>query len=201
MLALGGLSVRLPRRTGALVLVAVMLLVLVKSWDGTAMLWHLDTRIVQTRQVLKSLPKGSRLLVMDDAGLLEGEAGVPPNALWHIPLLAVIDRDSFVPYLFTGFMTVHPTEAVRDATTPSGRPVDASELADGLLHANQPGAILPDGHGGRIYWYGWPTKFDFLLVQHGDRRSTLPGPLQEVAASEGADLYRITPAPSPPPSP
>ncbi len=201
MLALGGLSVRLPRRSGALVLAAVTLLVVLKSVDGSAMLWHLDQRITETRQVLKSLPAGSRLLVMDDTGLLESEPGVTPNALWHIPMLAVIDRDAFLPYLFTGFMTVHPRDAVRDGTTPSGRPVDAAELADGLRHADVPGAMLPDGRGGRIYWYGWPHKFDYLLVQHATSRTALPGDLQLVAASAVADLYKIKPVPSPQPNP
>ena len=201
MLALGGLSARLSRRSGALVLVAVTLLTLLKSYDGSAMLWRLDRRIAETRRVLKSLPAGSRLLVMDDAGLLEREPGITPNALWHIPMLAVIDRDAFVPYLFTGFMTVHPRPAVQDAATPSGRPVDSAELAAGLQHDDVPGAVLSDGRGGRIYWYGWPRKFDFLLVQHGGAHVKPPGPLQQVAASGVADLYRITAAPSPPPNP
>jgi hypothetical protein len=112
--------------------------------------------------------------------------------------MAVIDRDAFVPYLFTGFMTVHPTAAVRDASTPSGRPLDAAELTEGLTHPDMPGATIPDGRGGRIYWYGWRGKFNFLLVQHSAHRSPLPSFLQPVAMSEVADLYKITPAPLPP---
>jgi hypothetical protein len=98
-------------------------------------------------------------------------------------------------------MTVHPRPAVQDAATPSGRPVDSAELAAGLQHDDVPGAVLSDGRGGRIYWYGWPRKFDFLLVQHGGAHVKPPGPLQQVAASGVADLYRITAAPSPPPNP
>jgi hypothetical protein len=194
MLGLGGLSLRLPPRAGALVLAGITLLTLMKSLDGTAILQRLDGRITQTRRVLAALPRGSRLLVMDETGLTE--PGVSPNALWHIPLMAVIDRDAFVPYLFTGFMTVHPTDAVRDASTPSGRPLDPAELADGLTHPNTPGATIPDGRGGRIYWYGWRQNFDFLLVQHAGHRSPLPDFLQPVACSEVADLYKITPAAS-----
>jgi hypothetical protein len=201
MVALGGAGIRLSPRSGAIVLAGIAALTFAKSLDGTLLLWRLDGRIAQTRRVLASLPLGSRLLVMDEGGLAEAEPGVSPNALWHIPLMAVIDRDAFVPYLFTGFMTVHPTAAVRDASTPSGRPLDAAELADGLAHPDTPGATIPDGRGGRIYWYGWRQKFDFLLVQHAARRSPLPGFLEPVAMSEVADLYKITPAakaPSPP---
>jgi len=194
MLGLGGLSLRLPPRAGALVLAGITLLTLMKSLDGNAILQRLDGRITQTRRVLAALPRGSRLLVMDEAGLTE--PGVSPNALWHIPLMAVIDRDAFVPYLFTGFMTVHPADAVHDASTPSGRPLDPAELADGLTHPDTPGATIPDGRGGRIYWYGWRQKFDFLLVQHAGHRSPLPDFLQPVACSEVADLYKITPAAS-----
>jgi hypothetical protein len=80
---------------------------------------------------------------------------------------------------------------VQDASTPSGRPLDLAELKDGLTHDAQPGAWAPDGRGGRIYWYGWPKKFDFLLVQHAGQHNAPPGPVQLVAASEVADLYRI----------
>jgi hypothetical protein len=194
MVALGGVAIRLSPRAGAIVLAGIAALILAKSLDGTFVLQRLDDRIAQTRRVLASLPLGSRLLVMDEGGLAEADPGVSPNALWHIPLMAVIDRDAFVPYLFTGFMTVHPTAAVRDASTPSGRPLDAVELADGLTHSDTPGAAIPDGRGGRIYWYGWRQKFDFLLVQHAPQRSPLPGFLEPVAMSEVADLYKITPA-------
>jgi hypothetical protein len=196
MVALGGVTARLRARTGKLVLAAVTALVLAKSIDGTVALQGLDARIAVTRRVLAALPPGSRLLVMDEPGLQA--PGVSPNVFWHIPLMAVIDRAAFVPYLFTGFMTVHPKAAVQDASTPSGRPLDLAELRDGLTHDAKLGAWAADGRGGRIYWYGWPKKFDFLLVQHAGRHSALPGPLQLVAASEVADLYRIMPAPSPP---
>jgi len=194
MVGLGGLSIRLPRRGGALALACIAVLTLAKSLDGTAVLHRIDGRIAQTRRVLDSLPRGARLLVMDEAGLTQTTPGVAPNATWHIPLMAVIDRDAFVPYLFTGFMTVHPTDAVRDASTPSGRPLDPAELAEGLTHAETPGATMPDGRGGRIYWYGWRQNFDYLLVQHASHRSPLPAFLQPIATSEVADLYKITPA-------
>jgi hypothetical protein len=189
MVALGGVSARLPLRTGRLVLAAITALVLAKSIDGTVALQRLDARIAVTRRVLDAMPPGSRLLVMDEPGLQA--PGVSPNVFWHIPLMAVIDRAAFVPYLFTGFMTVHPRPGVQDASTPSGRPLDLAELKDGLTHDAQPGAWAPDGRGGRIYWYGWPKKFDFLLVQHAGQHNAPPGPVQLVAASEVADLYRI----------
>jgi hypothetical protein len=176
-----------------MLLALVVALTLIKSIEGTFALQRIDGRIAQTRRVLQSLPKGSRLLVMDDGDLQSGADPLSPNAFWHIPAMAVIDRGAFLPYLFTGFMTVQPTAAVRDASTPSGRPLDAAELDEGLTHPDTPGATIPDGRGGRIYWYGWREKFDFLLVQHAAHRSPLPACLQPVAMSEVADLYKITP--------
>jgi len=201
MVTLGGAAPNLSKRPGALALAVVAVLVLAKSLDGTFVLQRIDARIAQTRRVLDELPRGARLLVMDEAGVTATDPGVSPNALWHIPAMAVIDRDAFIPYLFTGFMTVHPTDAVRDASTPSGRPLDPSELADGLTHTDTPGATIPDGRGGRIYWYGWRQKFDYLLVQHAANRSPLPAFLQPVAMSEVADLYKITRASMPQPEP
>ncbi len=200
MIALGGATLRLPPRAGALALAVIVALTLAKSTDGTIVLRKLDWRAAQTRRVLEALPTGSRLLVMDDTGLVETVPAISPNAFWHIPLMAVIDRDAFVPYLFTGFMTVHPTAVVADASTPSGRPIGPRELANGLHTPATPGDRNPDGAGGRVYWNGWPRKFDFLLVQHASSRSPLPPILQLVASSEVADLYRITPEPVPSPS-
>jgi hypothetical protein len=197
MVALGGMAASVSRPWRALLLAVIVALTLTKSLEATSVLQKIDSRIAQTRRVLESLPRGSRLLVMDDGSLLSRTDPLSPNAYWHIPLMAVIDRDAFVPYLFTGFMTVHPTNAVRDASTPSGRPLDEAELADGLAHPDTPGATMPDARGGRIYWYGWRQKFDFLLVQHANYRSPLPAFLQPVAMSEVADLYKITPAPPP----
>jgi hypothetical protein len=194
MVALGGMAASLSAVWRALLLAVIVALTLTKSIDSTLVLQKIDGRIAQTRRVLESLPRGSRLLVMDDGSLRSRTDPLSPNAYWHIPLMAVIDRDAFVPYLFTGFMTVHPTDAVRDASTPSGQPLDAAELADGLAHPDTLGATIPDGRGGRIYWYGWRQKFDYLLVQHANYRSPLPGFLQPVAMSEVADLYKITQA-------
>jgi hypothetical protein len=194
MVALGGMAASLSAVWRALLLAVIVALTLTKSIDSTLVLQKIDGRIAQTRRVLESLPRGSRLLVMDDGSLRSRTDPLSPNAYWHIPLMAVIDRAAFVPYLFTGFMTVHPTDAVRDASTPSGRPLDEAELADGLTHPDTPGATIPDGRGGRIYWYGWRQKFDYLLVQHANYRSPLPGFLQPVAMSEVADLYKITQA-------
>ena len=193
MIALGGMTLRLSPRLQAAAMALVAALTIAKSIDGTLVLRQLDGRITQTRRVLAAMPPGSRLLVLDDAGLTETVPAVARNAFWHIPLLAVIDRDAFVPYLFTGFMTVHPRASVADASTPSGRPIDIRELNDGLSNPGTPGDHIPDGNGGRVYWNGWPRKFDFLLVQHTAIRSPLPPVVQLVASSEVADLYRITP--------
>ena len=203
MIALGGMTLRLPPRVQAAALAVVAVLTIAKSIDGTLVLRVLDGRIVQTRRVLAAMPPGQRLLVMDDAGLTESVPEVARNAFWHIPMMAVIDRDAFVPYLFTGFMTIHPRAAVADASTPSGRPIDLRELNEGLSNPGAPGDHVPDGTGGRVYWNGWQRKFDYLLVQHAAVRSTLPAVVQLVAASEVADLYRIMPGPgsSPPSNP
>jgi hypothetical protein len=131
-----------------------------------------------------------RLLVVDTSR--PGPSVVPAWATWHIAMVAVIDRDAFVPYLFTGLGTVRPTAGIRASITPTGVPLPLSRLVDAMGLRDDPAGDTPDGGGGRIYWLGWEEKFDYVLIQHfGNRPATVPANLRLVATSPVADLYRI----------
>jgi len=140
-----------------------------------------------------AMPPGMRLLTIDTSG---GERRLRPGARkvsWHAPLLAVIDRDAYVPTLFSGIITVRVVPELRRSSSPNGwRYPSLADLVDGYGRRDDPAAALADGFGGRIYWLGWETKFDYVLVEHyGRRPAALPANLLPVAASAVADLYRI----------
>jgi hypothetical protein len=177
----------------AAVLGSIMLLVAGRSASTAFALQEMDGQIAQLRQVMGALPRGMRLLTADTSG---GEHRLRAGARkvsWHAPLLAVIDRDAYVPTLFSGIITVRVVPELRRSSSPNGwRYPSLADLADGYGRRDDPAVDLADGFGGRIYWWGWETKFDYVLVEHyGRRPASLPANLRPVATSAVADLYRI----------
>ncbi len=163
-----------------------------KSADAWVVLSRVDRQIAQTREVLAALPRGARLLVVNPAGHGTGWEREPLSTIWHMPLVAVIDRDAFVPTLFNGLTTVHVRPAFRLSSTPNGLPITPAQLWEGLSRADSPGAETGDGFGARLYHFDWPQKFDFVLVQRfGFDPPPLPGNLVLVGHAPDMDLYRV----------
>jgi hypothetical protein len=109
----------------------------------------------------------------------------------HIATLAVIDRDAFVPLLFTGFSTVHTHDVLHNSSSSLVRPVPVRNLFSGLdMHDD---LVTRDGvRGQRSYWLGWEDKYDFVLLQHfGAGAGTLPQGLTLIASSDTMNLYRV----------
>jgi hypothetical protein len=197
MLLIGATSTteRLSRRLGCCVLGGVLLLTAIRSVGIASALATVDGQVAEVRQVISAMPCGMRLLLVDTSART---GSLPPWATTHVGMLAVIDRDAFVPNLFTGLGTVRPAPELRAASTPNDSPLSLSELADGLGRSDAPAEDLPNGRGGRIYWWGWDHKFDYVLVLHFDSSSAaVPGILQRAATSSVADLYRINPSVGP----
>ena len=105
--------------------------------------------------------------------------------------LAVIDRDAFASTLFTGEVVVKPAPALKASSTLWVTYPDLDQFLDGYVSGDPIGDI-PTGVKGRVYWYGWERKFDYVLVMHyGKRPTVLPAIVKLVASSEVADLYSI----------
>ncbi len=179
-----------PWRAGAAA--ALTLMLAAKSADAWVVLRRVDRQIAETRQVLAAMPRGARLLVVNPAGHGTGWERVPMSTIWHMPLVAVIDRDAFVPTLFNGLTTVHVRPAFRLSSTPNGLPITPAQLWEGLSHADPPGPEAGDGFGARLYHFGWPQKFDFVLVQRfGFDPGPLPRNLTLVSHAPDMDLYSV----------
>jgi len=176
------------------VMAVLCVLLAAKSTDAWRALHALDGQIAETRQILASLPRGARLLVVNVGGSRVARDKVPPITYWHMPLTAVIDRDAFVPYLFSGLTTVRMRPLFRAISTPNGLPISPAQLREGMARPAPDGIELSDGEGGggRIYWYSWPKTFDYVLVQRfGADAGQLPDNLQLLAHAPDMDLYRI----------
>ena len=194
ILFIGGLSLRSAGfELRVLATGCVAALVAAKSADSWVVLHRVDLQIAETRRVLAHLPRGTRLLLVNGDGRGTGTETVPLSTVWHMPLVAVIDRDAFVPTLFSGLSTVHVRPQYRMSSTPNGLPITPAQLAEGDAESDVPGAERGDGAGGgRLYHFGWRQKFDYVLVQHfGGPAPHLPLGLSLTAQAPDMDLYRI----------
>jgi hypothetical protein len=193
LLLIGGAGLRPAGRAWrAGLLAGLAALVAARSADAWIVLRRLDGQIAETRQVLAGLPRGARLLVVNCLDGNTGREQVPASSYWHMPLTAVIDHDAFLPTLFSGLTTVRVRDAYRLASTPNGLPVTPAQLRDGAGRADPPGSLSGNGLGARYYHYGWPAKFDFVLVQRfGCDPGPLPSVLVPVAQAPEMDLYRV----------
>jgi hypothetical protein len=193
MLVLGGLTLTPAPRWRRPLAVALAIVLALKSFDIWRVLRITDQQIAQMRQVLTALPRGSRLLVANESGASSGQASLSGSTIWTMPLLAVIDRDAFVPYLFTGLTTVHMQPAYAASSTPQGAPVTLQYLNEDLAGQAPTLSDVEQREGLRIYWHDWPTKFDYLLVEHffAMPPANVPKNLVMVAQGRDLELFRI----------
>jgi hypothetical protein len=178
---------RMTRPLTASLFMIVVCLVAARSWDATATLRRLDAKVEQVREVLAALPAGMRLLVVDDS-----PRSMPQALASHAGLLATIDRDAFVPFLFTGITAVRIRPELTELWSPNANAVTSNELWDGFLRSDPPQGRPSTPNGGKVYWLGWPEKFDYVLVIHFDTQiEKLPPVLKTIASNGSADLYKI----------
>ena len=113
-----------------------------------------DNQIDELRRVISAMPKGMRLLTVEQ---LRRD---PMHLSHHAPLFAIIDRDAFMPTLFTGIGTVKPEPEVKMLCTPSGSPYpDLAALVDGYGRTIDPTSDIPGGKGaGSTGWAGSVTS-------------------------------------------
>jgi hypothetical protein len=203
-----GLDPRLaagPRSRVALLALAVAAVTARSTWIGA--IWSLRQADADSvTRALTHLPRGAKLLPMENNPSQADAVRLPPGrvvgvllpSFWHYALLAIPQRDAFVPTLFS-VPGQHPikVEAPYSAiSTPAGIAAPAEALRDPARWAG-PFPYLPR----------W-RAFDYILLVNADVASA-DGPLPafpeiEPVADEGfARLYRIRhggDAVAPPPS-
>jgi hypothetical protein len=192
-LLLGSLSFTGSRLWSLVLAGALAVLLAVKSYDMWRSLRTLDAQEAEMADVLTALPTGARLLVANESADAPGRAELAGSTIWNMPLLAVIDRDAFVPYLFTGITTVHVRPDVAASSTPQGQPVTLAQLQAELDGKPPPLSPVEQREGLKIYWHRWTGSFDYLLIEHFHRAlaDPFPGRLTLVKQSADISLYRI----------
>jgi hypothetical protein len=184
-----------PVRGNALyaLLATVGVLTLARAADVTSTFRGLAGQVADIRAVVAQVPTGARLLVAEAGDDAPGRIA-PSASTSHIGMVASIDRDVFVPMLFTDVVPIEVRPAYRRSASANVAPVTVAQLWSGLGQHDDTGKQPPYGYGGHVYWRDWPHKFDYVLFLHfGDHVTPLPGVLDRIAGSGVADLYRIVP--------
>jgi len=158
-------------KIGRFAIVAIILLS-IRVWS-ISQSWHdYDKLLTEFRMESEVITPGARLLVVTSP-LPEDRYKIPQVSellakrqmvlFYHMPAFSVIDRSSFIPYLFTGWTTVTPTERNAGLYWTQGEPISPEDLAEGASAEPHRTDMVPNGLGTRIYWRDWPKYFDFVL--------------------------------------
>jgi hypothetical protein len=147
---------RRSRAIGAALLGAVLFL---QIQHGAPKMAAADAFHDQLRADLALLPKGARLLQAFEPGMALRLAN-------HAGALAVIERDAYVPTLFTNTSPVGVSPEWRSRHLPAGRLPDLAALAEA---ATAPAPVAANGLWAGDYFNDWPSAFTHVLyMRAGD---------------------------------
>lgn len=179
-------------RPSVLAACLALLCIVRTTWIGSVWMSR-QADVASVERALASVPPGATLLPAFEVPALRWDApagryfprGQFP-AYGHLPSLAVVRRDAFVPTLFAlrgrHTLAVRPPWAELEMPQGSGAPANRLDDADMA-------AVLP-------FLRDWRARFDYLLVIDDVRRPSdapvLPAPGLTLLSDEGfARVYRI----------
>ena len=180
----------------ALVFLGIRVYALTLTWRDA------DSRFAEFRAVSRVIPRSAPVLIVEsDIADKDRHVDGIPLALSsleyvhfiHMPSLAVMDRDVFIPYQFTGWTTIKPALGNAGMFMTQGLPLKPAELVE---------SVSPDGRkryiqfrnlaGETHYALDWPDKFDYVLwIDFGERRELFPERLKLVASGSFFKFYQI----------
>jgi hypothetical protein len=206
-LLIGGSDLALDRTAVRRSFIALLVALLGLRAATTLRDWqHYAAEYAAFRSITPAIARGSRVLAVPGEAGCTAELG-PLFPYQHIPLLAVIDRDAYVPSLFTLAMPVRFRENPRNLMQnyaerdqmPAWQPSDpAFARADAATRAAVETlagtAFWADAFASATDWSRWPEDFDYLVTfTCGAAQNPVPALLTEAARAGHFTLYRIHP--------
>ncbi len=146
------------------------------------------------RSALDLIPRGAKIIAFrDDFDIDPARRPGPETAYSHLPALAVIDRDVFLPFLFKNpMMPVQSAPGLQFIDSATGEPIEVSELIEGADPVKGPLSLgRVNSLGVRNYWGGWPKNFDYAIELSFGAHPALPPALNLVSAGGFFNIYRI----------
>lgn len=135
------------------------------------------------RADLALLPEGARLLQAF-------EPDMDMRLAHHAGALAVIERDAYVPTLFTNTSPVGVRPEWRDRHLPAGLRPDLARLAEA---ADAPAPAAENGLWAEDYFSGWPSAFTHVLyMREGDGPAPALASATALLTRPGYVLYAVT---------
>jgi hypothetical protein len=146
------------------------------------------------RAALAVIPPGARVIAFRDQDGIDPALSREPAALYdHLPTLAIIERDAYVPFLFKHkMMPVEAAPGLRAIDTSIGKPVDLADFVAGANPARGSSGLGTLRNAGvHDYWQDWPHHYDYAIELGFGAHPTLPAALTQVSAGEFFTIYRI----------
>jgi hypothetical protein len=171
-------------------LTGLMIALLSANMVSVVQAWRPVSADVETyRAAQTTIPLGARVIAFrgDNAS---------PDAIqyWrHMPALAVIERDAYLPDLFKNPMDpVGAAPALKSIDVAQGVPITLSELAEGADPALGPATLgQVDTLGFRKYWGDWPHHYDYAIGLLLPAHPSLPEQLRLLVSGRTFAIYRI----------
>jgi hypothetical protein len=203
-------ELRLGSRRSWLVFVAGVFALLAVRVGSTMTEWaRIDADYREFRAVDDKVERGSRVAVIPIGDDFRPDPP-PPLPYWYIASLAVIDRQIFLPLLYTAATPLELTsegqaldgnEPARGRTVPEWHPADPAfagidqETTRQVQWAAQRMSD-DDTYTSRIDWSDWPEHYDYVVDFHlGRLGNPVPALLAEVWRGSYFTIYRIHPPP------
>jgi hypothetical protein len=167
------LMARPQQKMAAIMIATVVMARVVTVWPQ---LQQANRQFLEFKNATHTIAEGSRVLVSGDD--IPGRLALPERAYLNLALIAVIERNAFVPGLFTGNMQVRPAARNREIDAVVNPAVRSEDIVLGLdpdfsaYYLNR-----TDHPNGRVYWAGWPKHFDYLVRIN-------PAPLDDRVSAE-----------------
>ena len=150
--------------------------------NGAIQMAALDRQTDALRAELAFLPDGQKVLI----GFAAPETYSSFTA--HAASIAVIERNAYVPNLFTNTSIVDVTPEMIDLHMPQSNPIYADEFA---FWEAQPAVASKNGFWSMGFAADWPNRWDYVLYFKSAQQPALIAlPLCEVSATPTIILYK-----------
>jgi hypothetical protein len=197
----------LGARHSSTFMIGILALLMFRVATITAQWRAFDADYREFRAADALIERGSRVVAIPPA---DETLRLHPQPLFphtHVADFAVIDRDAFVPQLFTFATPLRFTapgaalssDQFANARTVHWRPTDPRFVSldpRSLAQADAVGQAISDNDlvTSAIDWSDWPERFDYAVdLDFGQHTNPVPALLTEVARGSYFTLYRIHP--------
>jgi len=175
----------LPKRVNHIFSVLGLSALSLAYYNGAVAMANVDRTADEFRLFLTDLPEGSKLLV----AFSNSEAISVFST--HGASMAVIERQAFVPNLFTNTSPVDVTPAMADYHMPQFGGFSPDDLR---MTASASAVPSENGFWSPSFANDWPRRWDYIVLFRTPNHPGLTDlPVCEVSAIESAILYKVGP--------